>query len=170
MFEICNDLILAQRCRKGAVHPNILLRPAPVRRAARIRHLRHRARSHDPRRRARYRGERPLYGPPGAHQGQEGKASCRRDPPPLSCYRDPAREHARRCQLRRQGPRRLCGAEHLADESQWCGQTRSPGGQCIRASSRGSSCAKGMMHILDVGGSYQSTIPHPGRVLAGVAQ
>ena len=22
MFEICNDLILAQRCRKGAVHPN----------------------------------------------------------------------------------------------------------------------------------------------------
>ena len=24
MFEICNDLILAQRCRKGAVHPNNL--------------------------------------------------------------------------------------------------------------------------------------------------
>jgi uncharacterized membrane protein YeiB len=24
VFEICNDLILAQRCRKGAVHPNSL--------------------------------------------------------------------------------------------------------------------------------------------------
>ena len=24
MFELCNDLILAQRCRKGAVHPNSL--------------------------------------------------------------------------------------------------------------------------------------------------
>jgi hypothetical protein len=23
LYEICNDLILAQRCRRGAVHPNI---------------------------------------------------------------------------------------------------------------------------------------------------